>query len=200
MQTYCRRGNSHERVKLVAKLSQARGQGSRNCRHARNVRPRICHFPMQTLIRGRALPILRYLTLGGPEIMEKKIAGLIGAVATLGALSPAGAAPMASSAPTEILRANSFADLLEPIPNAVSLLRAVDEAGPSVDGNVQQAQYYYHHHHHHHHHAQFYPRYYPRYDYDDGAPVVIVRPPYGRYYHHHHHHHHHHSFYRRDYW
>ena len=134
--------------------------------------------------------------------MEKKIAGLIGAVATLGALSPAEAAPMASPPPTEILRANSFADLLEPIPNAVSLLRAVDEAAPtpSMDGNLQPAQYY-HHHHHHHHHAQFYPRYYPRYDYDDGGPVVIVRPPYGygRYYHHHHHHHHH-GYYRRDYW
>jgi hypothetical protein len=132
--------------------------------------------------------------------MEKKIAGLIGAVATLGALSPAHAASMASAPPMEVLRANSFADLLEPIPNAVALLRAVDEAGPtsSMDGNVQPAQFYHHHHHHHHHHAQFYPG--PRYYYDDGPPVVVVRPPYYPRYYHHHHHHHHHNFYRRDYY
>jgi hypothetical protein len=130
------------------------------------------------------------------QLMEKKIAGLIGAVASLGAFSAAGAAPMASPAPTEILKANSFADLLEPIPNATALLRAVDEAGPmpSADDNVQLVQFYYHHHHHHHHHHSQYRRYY----YDD-EPRVMVVPRYRRYYRHHHHHHHHHSFYRRDY-
>jgi len=123
--------------------------------------------------------------------MEKKIAGLLGAMATLGALNAAQAAPIPSPAPTDVLRANSFADLLEPIPNAAALLQAVDESAPvpSADENVQLAQYYYHHHHHHHHHHHgFYPRY---------ARVVIVPPRYRRY--HHHHHHHHHSFYRRDY-
>ncbi len=123
--------------------------------------------------------------------MEKKIAGLLGAMATLGALNAAQAAPIPSPAPTDVLRANSFADLLEPIPNAAALLQAVDKSAPvpSADENVQLAQYYYHHHHHHHHHHGFYPRYAPR--------VVIVPPRYRRY--HHHHHHHHHSFYRRDY-
>jgi hypothetical protein len=122
--------------------------------------------------------------------MEKKIAGILGAVATLGAFNAAQATP--SPAPSDILRANSFADLLEPIPNAAKLLQAVDESapGPSANENVQLAQIYIeHHHHHHHHHA--YRRYAPR--------VVIVPPGYGRYRHHHHHHHHHHSFYRRDY-
>ena len=121
--------------------------------------------------------------------MEKKIAGLLGAMATLGAFNAAEAAPIPSPAPTDVLRANSFADLLEPIPNAAALLQAVDESGPapSADGNVQLAQFY-HHHHHHHHHSQ-YRRYAPR--------IVIVPPRYRRY--HHHHHHHHHSFYRRDY-
>jgi hypothetical protein len=120
--------------------------------------------------------------------MEKKIAGLIGAVAALGTFNGAEAAPGTAPAPTDILRVNSFADLLEPIPNAVALLQAVDESGPAVSGDekVQLAQY--HHHHHHHHHSQ-YRRYAPR--------VVIVPPRYRR--HHHHHHHHHHSFYRRDY-
>ena len=124
--------------------------------------------------------------------MEKKIAGLLGAVATLGAFTTAQAAPMTNPAPAEILSANSFADLLEPIPNAVALLQVVDEAGPisTADENIQQAQFYYHHHHHHHHHA--WRRYY------GDEPRIIVVPPRYRYYHHHHHHHH--SFYRRDYY
>ena len=113
--------------------------------------------------------------------MEKKIAGLLGAIATLGAVNAAQAAPMPSPAPTDVLRANSFADLLNPIPNAAALLQAVDESGPvsSASENVQLAQYH-HHHHHHHHHA------YRRY-----APRLIVVPR-----RHHHHHHHHHSYYR----
>lgn len=127
------------------------------------------------------------------ENMGKKIAGLVGAMATLGAFNVAEAAPIPSPAPTDILRANSFADLLEPIPNAAELLRIVDETRPvpSADENVQLAQFYYHHHHHHHHHSQ-YRRYYDE-------PRIIVVPRRYRYRHHHHHHHHHHSFYRRDY-
>ena len=123
--------------------------------------------------------------------MEKKIAGLLGAMAALGALNTVQAAP--TPAPSDVLRANSFAELLEPIPNAAALLRAVDESRPNppADENVQLAQYYHHHHHHHHHHHSFYPRY----GYGQG---VVVVPRYRRYYHHHHHHHH--SFYRRDYW
>jgi hypothetical protein len=110
--------------------------------------------------------------------MEKKIAGLLGAVATLGAFGAAQAAP--APAPGDVLRANSFTELLQPIPNAAALLRAVDESRPdlSAEANVQLAQY--HHHHHHHHHA------WRRY-----RPVVVVP----RHRHHHHHHHHHHSHY-----
>jgi hypothetical protein len=128
--------------------------------------------------------------------MEKKIAGLLGAVATLGAFNSAQAAPAPSPVPTDVMRANSFAELLEPIPNAASLLQAIDESAPaqSADQNVQLAQFYHHHHHHHHHHHG----YYGGYGYDAYGPRVIVVPRYRRY-HHHHHHHHHHSFYRRDY-
>jgi hypothetical protein len=126
--------------------------------------------------------------------MEKKIAGLLGAMATLGAFNAAEAAPTPAPAPTDVLRANSFADLLEPIPNAAATLRAVDESAPaqSAGENVQLAQFYHHHHHHHHHHAG-YGRYYG----GGYAPRVIIVPR--RYRHHHHHHHHHHAFYRRDY-
>ena len=120
--------------------------------------------------------------------MDKKLAGLLGAVATLGSFGAADAAPPPPA--TDILRANSYADLLEPIPNAIALLQAVDESTPAPAAeNVQLAQFHHHHHHHHHsfyrhHHHSYYPR-------------VVVTPRYRR--HHHHHHHHHHSFYRRDY-
>ena len=128
--------------------------------------------------------------------MDKKIAGLLGAVATLGAFNAAEAAPAPSPAPTDVLRANSFAELLQPIPNAASLLQAIDESAPapSADENIQPVRFYHHHHHHHHHHNG-YGRYY---GYDEYAPRVIIVPRRYRH-HHHHHHHHHHSFYRRDY-
>jgi hypothetical protein len=139
-----------------------------------------------TIPVGAALPATRVMYprhFLENETMEKKIAGLLGAMATLGAFNAAQAAP--APAPTDVLRANSFADLLEPIPNAAALLQAVDESAPaqSADENVQLAQLYYPHHHHHHHHA--WRRYY--------APPVVVLPPRIR---RHHHHHHHHSYYR----
>jgi hypothetical protein len=125
--------------------------------------------------------------------MDKKIAGLLGAVATLGTFGASQAAP--APAPTDVLRANSFADLLAPIPNAAALLQAIDESAPvrSAEGNVQVAQFYHHHHHHHHHHHSQYRRYY------EEPRVIVVPPRYRRDRYHHHHHHHHHSFYRRDY-
>jgi hypothetical protein len=58
--------------------------------------------------------------------MEKRIAGLLGAVAALGAMNTAQAAPTPST-PSEVLRANSFAELLEPIPNAAAVLKTVDQ-------------------------------------------------------------------------
>jgi len=112
--------------------------------------------------------------------MDKKIAGLLGAVAAVSTLGTAQAAPTAN--PMEALRANSFAELLEPIPNAAALLQAVDVQGQSetADGNIQLAQYH-HHHHHHHHHA--YRRFVPR---------IVVMPRHRHHHHHHHHHYHHH--------
>jgi len=104
--------------------------------------------------------------------MDKKIAGLLGAVAAVSTLGTAQAAPAAN--PMDSLRANSYAELLESIPNAAVLLQAVDEHGQAetASGNIQLARY----HHHHHHHA------YRRF-----APRIIVVP---RRHHHHHHHHH----------
>ncbi len=118
--------------------------------------------------------------------MEKKIAGLLGAVAALGTLAGA----QATSAPSDVLKANSYADLLEPIPNAARTLQALEEqaAAKPAEANVQVAQFYYHHHHHHHH---GYWHHHHHHGYWRGGVVVVPR----RRYHHHHHHHHHHSAY-----
>src|SRR5579864_3100194 len=134
--------------------------------------------------------------------MEKKIAGLLGAVAALGAVNASQAAPTQALNPSDVLKVNSFAELLEPIPNAAELLKIVDDSTPrhSSEANVQMVQYYYHHHHHHHHHHH---AFYPRYGYQPyGYGGVVVAPGYRPYYPHHHHHPHHphHSFYPRGYW
>jgi hypothetical protein len=82
--------------------------------------------------------------------MGRRIAGVLGAMATLGAVNAAQAAPMPTRAPTEALKAKSFAELLEPIPNATELLQTLDETQPNRrSGNVQRARYYRDHHHHH---------------------------------------------------
>ena len=89
--------------------------------------------------------------------MHKTITGLLGAVAALGALGAAQASPTPD--PSDVLKASSFADLLEPIPNATVLLKVVEEsqAKPATEGNLQLAYHHHHHHHqwrrrHHHHH------------------------------------------------
>jgi hypothetical protein len=126
--------------------------------------------------------------------MEKKIAGLLGAVAALGTLNAAQASPAPASNPSDVLRANSYAELLEPIPNAAKVLQALDEQAParSTEGDVKVAQWYHHHHHHHHHHHGY------GYGYGYGyGPRVYVVPPRRWYHHHHHHHHHHHWYYDR---
>lgn len=94
----------------------------------------------------------------------KKIAGVLGAAVA--------ATAMTGAAPTTSLAANSFADLLEPVPNAVAALKADDARAMAErsEGRVQLAQYWHHHHHHH----RYWRRWY-----------------------HHHHHHHHHLFWRR---
>lgn len=125
--------------------------------------------------------------------MDKTVAGLIGAVTLLAAADPAQAAMPAETRLTAAMQAESYADLLKPIPNAVALLKEADEAAGKAEllpaasegeATVQQAQYYYHHHHHHHH--GFYPPFYHHHHHHHR---------YYRRYHHHHHHHHHHGYY-----
>ena len=81
------------------------------------------------------LPILVNAT---ETTMDKKLAGLLGAVGALASLNTAQAAP--SSDPTEVLKAGSFADLLEPIPNAMEKLQAIDETESSP--KVRMAQFF----------------------------------------------------------
>lgn len=118
--------------------------------------------------------------------MDKKLAGLLGAAAALATMSSAqAAAPVQQS---EIAPATSYRDLLDPVPNALSALKADDARLAESQGTQDQSTrdgvrvaqisvQVGHHHHHHHHHR---------------GVVVRVGPNHPRYHHHHHHHHHHH--------
>jgi hypothetical protein len=104
--------------------------------------------------------------------MDKKIAGFIGAVVALSA----GGAMAAAPNPSEILSARSFAELLQPIPNASVLLLAADAAKSNVGArNAQLAQYDDRDHQ----------------ERDDVPPIVrdLIQPNDHHYHHHHHHHH-----------
>ncbi|MBV9287012.1 MAG: hypothetical protein JO288_04180 [Hyphomicrobiales bacterium] len=86
--------------------------------------------------------------------MDKSLAGLLGGVSAL-ALAGAAHAASATSEPVNTLRpAQSYAELLDPIPNAAELLKAENQRPDSPQASVQLAQYYAYppHHHHHHHH------------------------------------------------
>jgi hypothetical protein len=100
--------------------------------------------------------------------MDKKIAGLLGAAAALTAVSSAQAAIPASKPQP----ASTYRDLLEPIPNALALVKDEDSKRieTPANGEMRLAQ------HHHHHHHRWYRRFY-----------------------HHHHHHHHHQRYHHHY-
>jgi hypothetical protein len=114
--------------------------------------------------------------------MDKKIVGVVGVISGLASFDGAQAATEALPNTSELPAARSYAELLDPIPNALALLMAADAAQASAElvdpqaqsPNVKLAQYHHHHHHHyrhyHHHHHH-------------------------HYYHHHHHHHHHHHYY-----
>jgi hypothetical protein len=101
--------------------------------------------------------------------MSRKVTGIVGTVAAVVLCDASAGAVQAQPNPGEALRAESYADLLTPIPNAMDLLKAVDRSEDAQAPRVQPADY-----HHHHHHHRYWRRWYSE--------------PY--YYHHHHHHHH----------
>jgi hypothetical protein len=121
--------------------------------------------------------------------MEKTIVGIVGAVAGLATVGGAQAATPAIQDAGGVPAAQSFAELLDPIPNALAALRAADAAPARDEADMKVAQVYigvgHHHHHsryrhHHHHHHR-------------GIVVRVPRRVFG------HHHHHHHNRMRRDY-
>jgi hypothetical protein len=102
--------------------------------------------------------------------MDKTIIGLLSGASALALMGGAQAAP----APTQsaVQPASSFAELLDPIPNAVELLNADNQRAGSdaaTDERPMELAQYYHHHHHHYYHHHYHHHHY---------------------YHHHHHHHH----------
>ncbi len=109
--------------------------------------------------------------------MDKKIAGLLGAVAGLATMSTAQASTGPASDPAEPLQASSYADLLAPISNPAAALQADNEVRANAAerlNEVELAQAYYT------------PYYSPPYSYPYRYPAYN--------YHHHHHHHHHHAY------
>jgi hypothetical protein len=76
--------------------------------------------------------------------MDKKIAGLLGAVGALASLDTAQATIATDS--TTMSKAQSYADLLNPIPNAAATLKAVDEAGDTSEVRVAENAHHHHHH------------------------------------------------------
>lgn len=111
--------------------------------------------------------------------MDKTTLGLI---AALGAALPLGAA-QAAVEPADMhrtLHATSVAELLNPIPNALEVMKTAQAVRQDAEGTqVAQVEIELGHHHHHHHN-------------------VIRRFFYHHHHHHHyyyHHHHHHHHYY-----
>src|SRR6185312_1083876 len=83
-------------------------------------------------------------------LMDKKISGLLGAVAGLATMGSANAAVYDTPA-APLPAATSYAELLGPVDNAPALLVADDDARmQQSDVRVRLAQYHDHHHHHHH--------------------------------------------------
>jgi hypothetical protein len=125
--------------------------------------------------------------------MEKTIVGIVGAVAGLATVGGAQAAAPAMQDAGGVPAAQSFAELLDPIPNALAALRAADAAAAAApardEAEVKVAQLYIGVGHHHHHHRYFRHHHH----HHRGVVVRVPRRVYG-----HHHHHHHHGM-RRDY-
>jgi hypothetical protein len=100
--------------------------------------------------------------------MDQKIVGIVGAIAGLASLDATQGAATAAPNPDALKGAQSFAELLNPIPNALAMLQAADTAAASQapardqakqSTDVRVAEYHHHHHHHryvkprrHHHH------------------------------------------------
>lgn len=104
--------------------------------------------------------------------MDKTVIGLVAAIGAIAPLTSAQASTQAADLGAA-MEVSSFADLLQPIPNALAILKASDEqetANPAEGVQVAQLVVHTYHHHHHHH-------------------VYVYRHHHHHYRYHHHHHH-----------
>jgi hypothetical protein len=112
--------------------------------------------------------------------LEKTIMGLLGGASALALLSGSQASAAPPVDEVNLLQpARSFAELLDPIPNAENVLRAENERAAAAFAEEKPmvvAEYYHDHHPHHYRH-----HYYHHHHHHD--------------YHHHHHYHHYHHYY-----
>jgi hypothetical protein len=116
--------------------------------------------------------------------MKKKILGVSAVAAVTGLVG----APASAAVDQPVrMQAESFAELLQPIPNASEQLRVADMQAERDAPRLVRVQYDQHHHHHHHHHHHN-RRWYMRNGYYWYNGGWVLRP---RRDHHHHHHHHH---------
>jgi hypothetical protein len=123
--------------------------------------------------------------------MDHKTATIIGAAAALATGPALAGSPPAEATSTPV--AASYAELLEPIPNAMERLKASDAEVAARPARLILAQYpnaHHHHHHHHHHHSR---RWYREHGYNWFNGAWILGPPPRPHHHHHHHHHHNHN-------
>ena len=122
--------------------------------------------------------------------MNFKVTMLTGAALAVMAGGAALASPAMADAPVPV--AASYADLLEPVPDAAARIHADDQTAES-QAMFQQAQWGgpMAHHHHHHHHSRGWYRHHG-YSWQNGAWFLPPPPPPPAFHHHHHHHHHHH--------
>jgi hypothetical protein len=89
--------------------------------------------------------------------VDKTIMGLLGGASALALLGGQASAAAPVDETPGLAPARSFAELLDPIPNATRVLQAeVERARADASGDenpmvVAQIQHHHHHHHHHHH-------------------------------------------------
>lgn len=122
--------------------------------------------------------------------MKRKLGTIVGATAALVA-APVAAQAALSAETSPIPLASNYAELLEPIPNAVNRLKLADAEAANNGAALEKVQFNVQlgipHHHHHHHHSH---DWYLRHGYVWYGGRWVTRAFYA---HHHHHHHHHHN-------
>jgi|SRR5579863_5345662 hypothetical protein len=92
--------------------------------------------------------------------MDKSLIGLIAAIGVATPFAGAHATAVTSEDAARALRVSSVAELLDPVPNSIAVLDALDsnpqQEAAKADKGVQLAYHHHHHHYYHHHHHHMY--------------------------------------------